>query len=112
MLVGSKEHPVNDDQIKSLDVKPNVSGMEKRNHSNVKYVNNYSKPMESSNVSGMEKRNHSNVKYVNNYSMPTEFDNAAQKLNSECMDQEVSGMDDVTTEGQKPNRHPGGISEL
>ena len=147
MLVGSKEHPVNKDQMTSLDVKPDVSGMEKRNHSNVKYANNYSqsleernllnvkyannysqsleernllnvkyvnndsKSLEPSNVSGMEKRNHSNVKYVNNYSLPTEFDSAAQKLNSECLDQEVSGMDDVTTEGQKPTRHPGGISD-
>jgi len=57
----------------------------------------------------MEKRNHLNVKYVNNDSEPKETDDTSQKLNSEYMDLEVSDMNDIIKEGQKPTRHPGGI---
>ena len=99
--------------------------MEKRNHSNVKYAKNHSQSLDERNLLNvkyvnnewkretipMEKRNHSNVKYVNNDSLPTGLDSATQELNSEYMDPEVSGMDDVTTQGQKPTRHPGGISD-
>jgi hypothetical protein len=77
MLVGSKEHPVNKDQMTSLDVKTDVSGMEKRNRSNVKYAENHSQ--------SLDERNRLNVKYVNNVNGTS--DKASQKDNTDVLGQ-------------------------